>query len=161
MSAKPSPAIAGMDRKWNFQTHTVQTLPNISIGTMLDLKFRNDTEGWTVGTYGSAYHTSNGGTTWTKINIGTLYDGFWRVTPTGPGEAVAIGFMANPDTNQYGPVLYTFTNNGVTIKREFLFSSYDAFTAIGATSVGKVWLGGDQGRIDRRYSLALMTPKLP
>ena len=153
----------GYDIIWrstnDFQTHTVQTLPNIGIGTMRDLKFLNENEGWTVGTYGSAFHTINGGTTWTKINIGTLYDGFYRVTPTAPGEAVAIAFMANPDTNHYGPVLYTFTNHGATIKREFLFESYEGFTAIGATTNSNVWVGGDQGRIDRKWTLARALPK--
>ncbi len=147
----------GYDIIWrstdDFQTHTVQTLPNISIGTMLDLKFLDANEGWTVGTYGTAYHTSNGGVTWTKINTSNLYDGFFRVVPTGPGKAFAIAMLADPNTNQYGPVLYTFTNNGLNVKREFLFSSYEAFTAIGATALGTVWLGGDQGRIDRRLSL--------
>lgn len=147
----------GYDVIWRstdgFLTHTVQTLPGISIGTMRDLKFRDESEGWTVGTYGTAFHTGNGGQTWEKLNIGHLYDGFFRVTPTGPGKAMAIAMMADPNTNQYGPVLYTFSNGGATVQRQFLFSSFEGFYAIGATADGNIWLGGDQGRIDVRPSM--------
>ena len=152
----------GYDIIWrstnSFQSHTVQTLPNFGIGTMQDLSFLDANEGWTVGTYGLAYHTSNGGVTWNKLNIGTLYDGFFRVTPTGPGKAVAIAFMANPDTNRYGPVLYTFSNYGNSIKREYLFASYEGFTAIGAAA-GSTWVAGDQGRIDRRLVPGVIPPR--
>lgn len=144
----------------DFQTFTFQTLPNLGIGTLSDLKFWNANEGWAVGPYGTAYHTYNGGTTWTKISISTLYDGFFRVTPTAPGEAVAIAMLADPNTNHYGPVLYTFTNGGATVKRAFLFESYNGFTAIGATSIGNVWVAGDQGRIDRKFSLTRTPPRL-
>lgn len=74
--------IAGSDGSGNAQISNttnggilwnLQSVPLIS-SSLFDVFFLNTSDGWAVGTNGKVVHTTNGGSTWALVNVGTTHD---------------------------------------------------------------------------------------
>lgn len=124
--------------------------------TITDMEFHDQNVGYLTSFYGYLAKTTNGGVTWTTTER-AQNETYLSLSVVSATEVWVVGY----DSSTIGYFYLRTTNGGATWTRtNFALGYAEAMSRVHASPAGRVWFGGNIGRIQYRGAPAL-TVSLP